>query len=48
MKVSQYGTLTSWRGQMLGMVRTWKEDKPVRGTHFLERVEAKTGQDMDK
>ena len=30
------------------LVRTWKESKPARGTHFLERSEVKTGQDIER
>ena len=30
------------------MVRMWKERKPARGTHLLERVEDWTGQDMER
>ena len=33
---------------MLGCVRTWKEGKTVRGTHFLEMVGVGTSQDMEK
>src|SRR5712691_7498557 len=41
-QTSQQGTLTTWRGQTqqrLGLVRTWKENKPARDTHNLERAE---------
>ena len=40
--------LTSWRGQRLGCVRTWKEGKIVRGTYFLEMVGVGTGQDLER
>jgi len=33
---------------MPGLFRTWKESKPVRGTHFLERAEGGTGQNMER
>jgi len=39
---SQQGTLTNWRAQTEGQIRTWKECKPARGTHFLG------GPDRDK
>src|SRR5258707_12828403 len=38
-QTSQQGTLTSWRGQRLGLVRTWKANKPARDTHSVERGE---------
>ena len=44
--MSQQGALTYWRGQRSRLVRTWKESKLARGTHFLERAEVKTGQDI--
>src|SRR5260221_14784299 len=31
-QTSQQGTLTSWRGQRLGLVRTWKANKIGRAT----------------
>jgi len=37
-KTSKRGTLTNWRAQREGQVRTQKEAR-IRGTHFLERVE---------
>ena len=37
----------SARGR-LGLVRTPKFVKPVSGTHSLERVEARYGQDMER
>src|SRR5260221_435352 len=46
-KESQQGTLTSWRGQSLGLVRTWKANKPARDTHSLERAEVGIGQNME-
>src|SRR5260221_13589 len=47
-KVSQQGTLTCWRGQRSELVKTWKESKEARGTHFLERSEAMTGQGIER
>jgi len=41
---SEQGALTNWRAQTDGQVRTWKESKQARGTHFLES--AGTSQDM--
>ena len=31
----------------LELVRKWKDNKPERGTHSLEEVEVRTGQDME-
>src|SRR5260221_8085665 len=36
-QTSQQGTLTNWRGQRLGLVRTWKANKPARDTHILHQ-----------
>ena len=30
------------------LVRTWKKSESVKGTHFLERAKAITGQDMEQ
>src|SRR5712691_4092990 len=46
-QTSQQGTLTDWRGQRLGLVRTWKANKPARDTHRLERAEVGIGQNME-
>src|SRR5260221_2834359 len=46
-QTSQQGTLTSWRGQRLGLVRTWKANKPASDTHKLERAEVGIGQNME-
>src|SRR5260221_239376 len=46
-QTSQQGTLTNWRGQRLGLVRTWKANKPARETHILERAEVGIGQNME-
>jgi len=46
-QTSQQGTLTSWRGQRLGLVRTWKANKLARDTHLLERAEVGIGQNME-
>src|SRR5258708_8207652 len=46
-QTSQQGTLTNWRGQRLGLVRTWKANKPARDTHTLERAEVGIGQNME-
>src|SRR6267142_728739 len=40
--LAKRGTLTSWRAQWEGQVRTWKESDQVRGTHFLKSAEART------
>jgi hypothetical protein len=32
----------------LGLVRTWRESKIVRGTYFLERVGVGTGQNIER
>src|SRR5260221_13181638 len=45
-QTSQQGKLTAWRGQRLGLVRTWKENKPARDTHLLERAEVRTYQEI--
>jgi hypothetical protein len=39
------GTLTFWRGQRVVLIR--KDHKPERGTHTLEEVEDRSGQDME-
>src|SRR5260221_376429 len=46
-QTSQQGTLTTWRGQRLGLVRTWKANRPARDTHKLERAEVGIGQNME-
>src|SRR5260221_1204128 len=46
-QTSQQGTLTSWRGQRLGLVRIWKANKPARDTHLLERAEVGIGEKME-
>src|SRR5260221_323318 len=46
-QTSQQGTLTTWRGQRLGLVRTWKANKPARDTHMLERAEVGIGQNIE-
>src|SRR5260221_5001202 len=46
-QTSQQGTLTYWRGQRLGLVRTWKANKLASDTHSLERVEVGIGQNME-
>jgi len=33
---------------MLGLVRIWKECELARGTHFLEKVGVRTGQDTEE
>src|SRR6266850_173067 len=44
---SEQGALTPWKAQTDGQVRTWKEYKQVRGTHFLESADGWTSQDME-
>jgi len=46
-KVTEQGTLTIWRLQREGLVRTWKESDRVRHTHNLETAEGGTCQDME-
>ena len=46
-KVTKQGTLTSWRRQREGLVRTQKESKQARGTHFLETTKGGPCQDME-
>src|SRR6267142_118500 len=45
--LSKRGALTSWRAQMDGQVRTWKESERARGTHFLESTDRQTSQDTE-
>src|SRR5260221_401813 len=47
-QTSQQGTLTCWRGQRLGLVSTWKANKPARDTHSLESAEGGIGQNMER
>lgn len=47
-KVSQQEVLTSWRGPRLQLVRIQKERELVRGTYFLESVNVRTNQDMER
>src|SRR6266850_484063 len=44
---SEQGALTPWKAQTDGQVRTWKEYKRARGTHFLESADGRTSQDME-
>ena len=46
-KPTEQGTLTVWRRQRKGLVRTRKENDRARCTHFLETAEAETCQDME-
>ena len=46
-KVTEQGTLTSWRVQREGFVRTWKESDQARHTHFLETAEGGICQDTE-
>src|SRR5260221_250352 len=46
-QTNQQGTLTSWRGQRVGLVRTWKANKPARDTDYLERAEGGIGKNME-
>ena len=41
------GTLTSWRPQREGLVRSWKESNWARDTHILETTEG-TCQDTER
>ena len=47
-KPAEQGALTSWRRQGEGLVRTRKETNRAKHTHFLERVERGTCQEMKK
>ena len=47
-KATDQGTLTSWRWQREGQVRTQKESDQLRHTHFLEMAEGGTSQDMER
>ena len=47
-KANHSGALTSWREQRLGMVRTVKDKKPSRATHFLERAEVRNSQEVER
>jgi len=46
--MSQQEALTSWGGQMSGLVRIWKESEQARGTYILERAEVKIGQNTER
>ena len=46
-KAKKRGELTSWRGQVSGLVRTWKQSKVTRGTHLLERADVGTDQVLE-
>src|SRR6267142_2556256 len=39
------GALTNWRAQMDRHVRTQKESKQARGTHFLESIDRQSSQE---
>jgi len=47
-KESWQGGLTNWRRQRPGLVIIQKESELARGTHKLERVEVRTGQDTER
>ena len=49
-KVTEQGTLTSWRQQRVGLLRTQKETDQlrVRGTHKLETTEGGTCWDIER
>ena len=46
-KAIKQGSLTSWRWQREGLVRTWKQSDQARRTHFLERAEGGICQDTE-
>ena len=46
-KAMPRGELTGWRGEMSGLIRTWKQSEAVRVAHALERVDIETGRDME-
>ena len=47
-KPTDRGTLTNWRWQREGLVRTWKETDQPRRTHILETAEGRTSQDTER
>ena len=47
-KVTKQGTLTNWRWEREGQVRTWKESNQARHTHQLEMAEGGTSQDKER
>ena len=47
-KPTDRGTLTSWRQNREGQVRTQKKTNRAKYTHFLEKVERGTCQDMER
>jgi len=47
-KATEQGTLTYWRWQREGLVRTRKESDQVRRTHKLETAEGGTCQDTER
>jgi len=47
-KLTEQVTLTSWRQQREGLVRTQKETNQARCTHFLETAEGGAYQDMER
>ena len=46
--MTKQGTLTDWRWQGEGQVRTRKESDQARHTHRLEMAEGGTSQDMER
>src|SRR6266850_2131499 len=46
--LTKKGSLTDWRVQMDGQVRTWKESDQARGTHRLESADGQTSQDTER
>jgi len=50
MKVTEQGTLTYWRQQRKGQIRTWKESNQasLRGTYRLEIAEGGISQDIER
>ena len=47
-KPTDRGTLTNWRQQREGLVRTQKENNRLRRAHILETTEGGTCQDMER
>ena len=47
-KVTKQGTLTDWRQQREGPVRTWKQSNQARCTHKLEMGEGGTSQNTER
>ena len=47
-KPTERGTITFWRRQREGLVRTWKETDRARPTHILETAEEGTCQDTER